>query len=77
MPVLVSGLLSSHYAEALSCGMSHVAVVATQRKPDSRASSGLNAGGSSTTRLLTWGKGSRGQLGTGHARDDHLLPQVS
>lgn len=71
VPVLVRGLLSSHVAEHVACGMSHVAVVATQR---SKAGSGT--GGNTVTRLLTWGQNSRGQLGIGEGREDHFLPQV-
>jgi hypothetical protein len=74
VPVLVSGLLSNFTAEALACGMSHVAVVATQRGSSRPAGGG--GGGGPVTRLLTWGKGARGQLGIGEAREDHLLPQV-
>jgi hypothetical protein len=82
VPVLVGGLLASHYADTLACGISHVAVVATQRgKANGGASGGLGSSSSSSsstavTRLLTWGQNSRGQLGIGTAREDHLLPQV-
>eukprot|EP00879_Flechtneria_rotunda_P029876 GHRR01032339.1.p1 GENE.GHRR01032339.1~~GHRR01032339.1.p1 ORF type:complete len:628 (+),score=228.42 GHRR01032339.1:962-2845(+) len=84
VPVLVSGLMSTHLADTLACGMSHVAVVATQRTRHSGGARGLvnsavgsgSVGGGSVMRLLTWGKGSRGQLGLGESRDDHLLPQV-
>lgn len=71
VPVLVRGLLSSHTAERLACGMSHVAVVATQR---SKANS--SSGSTPVTRLLTWGRNTAGQLGIGAGRDDHFMPQV-
>jgi hypothetical protein len=80
VPVLVGGLLASHYADTLACGVSHVAVVATQRgKANGGASGGLGSSSSSSAvaRLLTWGQNHRGQLGIGAAREDHLLPQVS
>lgn len=81
MPVLVGGLLASHYADTLACGTSHVAVVATQRGKANAAGGGSGPLGSSSssssvTRLLTWGQNNRGQLGIGAAREDHLLPQV-
>jgi hypothetical protein len=82
VPVLVGGMLASHYADTLACGISHIAVVATQRgKANGGVSGGLGGGGGSSssaavTRLLTWGQNSRGQLGLGAAREDHLLPQV-
>jgi hypothetical protein len=71
VPVLVRGLLSNHTAERLACGMSHVAVVATQRGK-ANSSSGSNP----VTRLLTWGKNTAGQLGIGVGREDHFMPQV-
>jgi len=71
VPVLVRGLLSNHNAERLACGMSHVAVVATQR---SKANS--SNGSTPVTRLLTWGKNAAGQLGIGAGREDHFMPQV-
>ena len=74
VPVLVSGQMATHFAECVAAGMSHVAVVATQRgKNNVVASSGTGQ----VTRLLTWGQGARGQLGTGEGRDDHVLPQVT
>lgn len=71
VPVLVRGHLSNHIAERLACGMSHVAVVATQR---SKTNSG--SGGTAVTRLLTWGKNTAGQLGIGAGSQDHLMPVV-
>lgn len=71
VPVLVRGHLSSHTAERLACGMSHVAVVATQR---SKANS--SSGSTPVTRLLTWGRNTAGQLGIGAGREDHFMPQV-
>jgi hypothetical protein len=74
----VGGLLASHYADTLACGVSHVAVVATQRgKANGGASGGIGSSSSSAVaRLLTWGQNNRGQLGLGATREDHLLPQV-
>lgn len=73
--MLVRGLLSSHVAERLACGMSHVVVVATQRsKAGGHGSSG--SGANPVTRLLTWGQNGRGQLGIGEGREDHFMPQV-
>lgn len=74
VPVLVSGQMSTHFAEGIAAGMSHVAVVATQRGKNNSAA---NSGTGQVTRLLTWGQGNRGQLGIGDSRDDHVLPQVS
>ena len=72
VPVLVRGLLSNHSAERLAAGMSHVAVVATQRTKATNS----NSGSASVTRLLTWGKNTAGQLGIGAGREDHHMPQV-
>jgi hypothetical protein len=71
VPVLVRGQLSNHSVERLAAGMSHVAVVATQR---TKTNSG--SGSTQLTRLLTWGKNTAGQLGIGAGREDHFLPQV-
>lgn len=71
VPVLVRGLLSSHSAQRLACGMSHIAVVATQR-----AKANSSSGSTPVTRLLTWGKNAAGQLGIGAGREDHHMPQV-
>lgn len=75
VPVLVRGMLSSHTAERLACGMSHVAVVATQRTK-THSSANSNSGAAPVTRLLTWGKNGAGQLGIGAGREDHFMPQV-
>jgi hypothetical protein len=71
VPVLVRGQLSNHSVERLAAGMSHVAVVATQR---TKTNSG--SGSTQLTRLLTWGKNTAGQLGIGAGREDHFMPQV-
>lgn len=71
VPVLVRGMLANHVADHLACGMSHVAVVATQRTKGNSSNGSVAA-----TRLLTWGRNSAGQLGIGAGREDHFMPQV-
>ncbi|CAD7698884.1 unnamed protein product, partial [Ostreobium quekettii] len=70
LPEQVKGGLTGHKAEEIACGRKHVCVVATPLTASGRADEARRR-----TVLFAWGKGDKGQLGLGYAKD-HTSPQV-
>lgn len=71
-PTLVDGNLFGMFIEDVSAGQNHVAIVASRTSGNGRIIEDA-----ARTRLLTWGKGSHGQLGLNSEHlKDHSIPQV-
>ena len=70
LPELVKGNLSNYRVEEVACGRKHVCVVATPITSSIRSDASIHR-----TILFAWGKGHKGQLGLGMAKD-HSSPQI-
>ncbi|GAX81426.1 hypothetical protein CEUSTIGMA_g8856.t1 [Chlamydomonas eustigma] len=70
LPAHVDGNLFGLFIEEIACGMHHVVGVASRGSPNGKMSED-----SRRTRLVVWGKGNMGQLGT-ETQKDHSSPQV-
>lgn len=80
MPVVVAGIVSTLHVDRIAAGMNHVAVAGTPRSAlngswgrpaggGGGGSGGGAAGGEGPSmRIMTWGKGQLGQLGTARPR---------
>jgi hypothetical protein len=78
VPVVVAGIVSTLHVDRIAAGMNHVAVAGTPRSAlngawGRPAGAGGGSGGGVTgegpsMRIMTWGKGQLGQLGTARPR---------
>ncbi|MEW5304415.1 MAG: hypothetical protein WDW36_007026 [Sanguina aurantia] len=69
-PTRVDGNLLGHFVEEVSCGMHHAVAVASKLAPSGKLNEETRR-----CRLMAWGKGAAGQLGTEVAKDFNC-PQV-